>query len=69
MPSLQSLRRNIAAVKNTRTITKAVKMTAAAEHGARMGSMDDATRNAGQLLKKVTLHYNRTSQTAITKEL
>ena len=44
-------------------------MTAAAEHGARMGAMDGATQNAGQLIKKVTLHYNKTRQTAITKEL
>ena len=44
-------------------------MTAAAEHGTRMESMNCATRNTGQLIKKVTLHYNRTRQTAITKEL
>jgi len=44
-------------------------MTAAAEHGARMGAMDGATRRAGQLIKKVTLQYNRTGQTARTKEL
>ncbi len=44
-------------------------MTAAAEHGARMEAMDGATRNSEQLIKKVTLHYNRTRQTAITKEL
>jgi F-type H+-transporting ATPase subunit gamma len=43
--------------------------SAAAEHGARMAAMDGATRNAGQLIKKVTLHYNKTRQTAITKEL
>jgi hypothetical protein len=46
-----------------------MKMTAAVEHGARMGAMDGATQNAGQLIKKVTLHYNKTRQTAITKEL
>src|SRR6267142_1357883 len=43
--------------------------SAAAEHGARMSAMDGATRNAGQLIMKVTLHYNKTRQTAITKEL
>jgi F-type H+-transporting ATPase subunit gamma len=43
--------------------------SAAAEHGARMGAMDGATRNAGQLIKKTTLHYNKTRQAAITKEL
>ena len=41
----------------------------AAEHGARMAAMDGATRNAGQLIKKVTLYYNKTRQAAITKEL
>ena len=34
-----------------------------------MGAIDGATRNAGQLIKKMTLHYNKTCQTAITKEL
>lgn len=43
--------------------------SAAAEHGARMAAMDGATRNAGQLIKKVTLYYNKTRQAAITKEL
>jgi F-type H+-transporting ATPase subunit gamma len=46
-----------------------MKMTAAAEHGARMGAMNGATQNTGQLIKKVTLLYNKTRQTAITKEL
>lgn len=43
--------------------------SAAAEHGARMAAMDGATRNAGQLIQKVTLYYNKTRQAAITKEL
>jgi F-type H+-transporting ATPase subunit gamma len=43
--------------------------SAAAEHGARMAAMDGATRNAGQLIKKVTLYYNKSRQAAITKEL
>lgn len=43
--------------------------SAAAEHGARMAAMDGATRNAGQLIKKTTLYYNKTRQSAITKEL
>lgn len=43
--------------------------SAAAEHGARMAAMDGATRNAGGLIKKVTLYYNKTRQAAITKEL
>lgn len=43
--------------------------SAAAEHGARMAAMDGATRNAGQLIRKTTLYYNKTRQAAITKEL
>ncbi|HEV8539669.1 MAG TPA: ATP synthase F1 subunit gamma [Nitrospiraceae bacterium] len=43
--------------------------SAAAEHGARMAAMDGATRNAGELIKKLTLYYNKTRQAAITKEL
>lgn len=43
--------------------------SAAAEHGARMAAMDGSTRNAGQLIKKTTLYYNKTRQSAITKEL
>ncbi len=38
-------------------------------HGARMAAMDGATRNAGELIKKLTLYYNKTRQAAITKEL
>ncbi len=43
--------------------------SAAAEQAARMTAMDGATRNAGELIKKVTLFYNKTRQTAITEEL
>ncbi len=41
----------------------------AAEQAARMTAMDGATRNAGELIKQVTLFYNKTRQAAITKEL
>jgi F-type H+-transporting ATPase subunit gamma len=43
--------------------------SAAAEQAARMAAMDGATRNAGELIKKTTLFYNKTRQAAITKEL
>lgn len=42
---------------------------AASEQGARMSAMDNATRNAGEMIKKLNLKYNRTRQAAITKEL
>jgi len=41
----------------------------ASEQGARMSAMDNATRNAGDMINKLTLKYNRTRQAAITKEL
>ena len=41
----------------------------ASEHGARMSAMDSATRNAGEMIRKLTLYYNKLRQAAITKEL
>ncbi len=43
--------------------------SAAGEHGARMTAMDNATRNAGDAITKLTLNYNRTRQANITREL
>ena len=48
---------------------RALLENAASEQGARMTAMDNATRNAGEMIKKLTLLYNRTRQAAITKEL
>jgi F-type H+-transporting ATPase subunit gamma len=42
---------------------------AASEQGARMTAMDNATRNAGDMINRLTINYNRTRQAAITKEL
>ena len=42
---------------------------AASEQGARMAAMDSATRNAGEMINKLTLSYNRQRQAQITKEL
>lgn len=42
---------------------------AAGEQGARMTAMDNATRNAGEMIERLTLNYNRTRQAMITKEL
>ena len=41
----------------------------ASEQGARMAAMDNATRNAGDMIDRLTLNYNRTRQAAITREL
>lgn len=43
--------------------------SAASEHGSRMTAMDNATNNAGEVRKKLTLQYNRARQASITKEL
>ncbi len=50
-------------------IYKALLENAASEQGARMTAMDNATRNAGEMIDKLTLNYNRTRQAVITKEL
>ena len=42
---------------------------AASEPGARMTAMDNATRNAGEMIDRLTMNYNRTRQAVITKEL
>jgi len=56
--------------KNISTqIFKAMLENSASEQGSRMTAMDNATRNAGELVDKLTIHYNRSRQAAITKEL
>jgi F-type H+-transporting ATPase subunit gamma len=48
---------------------RALLESAAAEHGARMTAMDSATRNAGEMIQRLTLHMNKVRQAAITKEI
>ncbi len=48
---------------------RALLESAASEQGARMTAMDSATRNAGDMINRLTLNYNRTRQANITKEL
>ena len=56
--------------KNISTqIFKAMLENSASEQGSRMSAMDSATRNAGELVDKLTINYNRSRQEAITKEL
>jgi F-type H+-transporting ATPase subunit gamma len=50
-------------------IFRALLENAASEQGARMSAMDSATRNAGEMIKKQTMTYNRSRQAMITKEL
>jgi F-type H+-transporting ATPase subunit gamma len=48
---------------------RALIESAAGEQGARMSAMDNATRNAGDMINRLTLNYNRTRQANITREL
>jgi F-type H+-transporting ATPase subunit gamma len=50
-------------------IFTALLENAASEQGARMTAMDNATRNAGDMIDRLTINYNRSRQAAITKEL
>ncbi|HWI41723.1 MAG TPA: ATP synthase F1 subunit gamma [Verrucomicrobiae bacterium] len=50
-------------------VFKALLDSVAAEHGARMSAMDSASKNASEMIGKLTLQYNRARQAAITKEL
>ena len=60
----QLLPRNI-----TVQMFRALLENAASEQGARMSAMDNATRNAGDMINKLTIKYNRQRQAQITKEL
>jgi len=50
-------------------IYRAIQESLASEHGARMSAMENATRNAEEMIKNLTLEYNKARQAAITKEL
>jgi F-type H+-transporting ATPase subunit gamma len=53
----------------TTQILRALLENAASEQGARMSAMDNATRNAGEMIDSLTMRYNRSRQAMITKEL
>jgi F-type H+-transporting ATPase subunit gamma len=50
-------------------VYRCLQESVASEHGARMSSMENATRNAGEMIKAMTLNYNKIRQAAITTEL
>lgn len=50
-------------------VYRCMSESVAAEHGARMTSMENATKNAGEMISKLTLTYNKLRQASITKEL
>jgi F-type H+-transporting ATPase subunit gamma len=68
-PSAEHILMDLLPRNLTVQILAALLENAASEQGARMSAMDNATRNAGDMINKLTLQYNRTRQANITKEL
>ena len=60
---------NFCRAASRRRSLPALLENAASEQGARMSAMDNATRNAGDMIDRLTIVYNRSRQAAITKEL
>ena len=69
MPDKSTILEQIVPIIFEDTVFQALVNSAASEHGARMTSMDNATRNAKQMISDLTLKYNNLRQSAITTEL
>lgn len=68
-PDEESILKNLLPKNISVQIFMGLLENAASEQGARMTAMDSATKNAGEMIKKLTLQYNRSRQAHITKEL
>ena len=68
-PKQKTILRDLVPRNLTVQIYRAMIENAASEQGARMTAMDNASRNAGDMIKRLTLQYNRSRQASITKEL
>jgi F-type H+-transporting ATPase subunit gamma len=68
-PSAEAVLEKLLPLNLTQQVFAALLETNASEQAARMTAMDAATRNAGQMIKKLSIQYNRSRQAAITKEL
>ncbi|ACY18538.1 ATP synthase F1 subunit gamma [Haliangium ochraceum] len=68
-PSREDILTHIVPLYLQNVIYNAALESIASEFGARMTAMENATRNAGEMISKLTLQYNRARQAAITKEL
>ncbi|ATX66063.1 F0F1 ATP synthase subunit gamma [Roseinatronobacter bogoriensis] len=68
-PSEEAILEDLLPRSVTTQIFTALLENGASEQGARMSAMDNATRNAGDMIDKLTTEYNRSRQAAITKEL
>ncbi|MBS1959328.1 MAG: ATP synthase F1 subunit gamma [Bdellovibrionales bacterium] len=69
VPNKKELYASLASKYFTVQVFKALLEGQASEHGARMSAMESATKNAGEMIKKLTLQYNKQRQAGITKEL
>lgn len=69
VPSKKELYESLASKYFTIQIFKAFLEAQASEHGSRMSAMENATKNAGDMIRKLTLQYNKQRQAGITKEL
>lgn len=67
--SLAETMRNLAEFQLASTLYNGMLENATSELGARMSAMDNSTRNAGDVLNRLTLKYNRSRQSQITTEL
>ncbi|HET9510866.1 MAG TPA: F0F1 ATP synthase subunit gamma [Sphingomonas sp.] len=68
-PSEEAILDNLLPTNIAVQIYRAIRENAASEQGSKMTAMDNATRNAGDLINRLTIEYNRTRQAAITTEL
>jgi F-type H+-transporting ATPase subunit gamma len=68
-PDEETILRDLLPRNLTVQLYRALLENAASEQGARMSAMDNATRNAGDMIRKLTLQMNRSRQASITKEL
>ena len=68
-PSEEHILERLLPLNISTQIFRALLENAASEQGSRMSAMDNATRNAGEMINKLTITYNRSRQAQITKEL
>ena len=68
-PSFEKMADGLASSCITANVFSMLLESASGEHGARMAAMDNANRNAQDIIKKVTVQYNRMRQSAVTNEL
>jgi F-type H+-transporting ATPase subunit gamma len=68
-PGIKEMMDNLLKREIASLVFRAMLEGSASEHGARMTAMDSATNNANEVLRRMSIQYNRARQAAITKEL